>query len=331
MKKILILLICSIFLCGCNKFNIDDAVKKFEKIVNDTTNYTMEGTMEIVNNEEIYTYDVEVDYMKGDFYKVRLLNKSNDHEQIILKNEEGVYVITPSLNKSFKFQSDWPNNSSQTYILSSLLNDLKFDESREMLDSSSKYVLKSKVNYPNNSNLVNQKLTFDKNMKLEKVEVFNEEGNIQIKFIVKILDLKAENKMDTFSLDSIIDKTEVRKTQETGVLEEIIYPMYIPNGTKYSGEEKVKNENSERVILTYTGEKPFIMIEETSYIPDDIEVRAVNGELVSYGNIVGVLTDTSLNWSNNNIEYYLISSSMNAEELLQIASSTSSVAVALQK
>ena len=36
--------------------------------------------------------------------------------------------MTPSLNKSFKFQSDWPYNSSQAYIMSSILKDLEDDD-----------------------------------------------------------------------------------------------------------------------------------------------------------------------------------------------------------
>ena len=40
-----------------------------------------------------------------------------------------VYVVTPSLNKSFKFQSEWPSNSSQSYLLNPLLNDVKTDSS----------------------------------------------------------------------------------------------------------------------------------------------------------------------------------------------------------
>ena len=55
-------------------------------------------------------------YLKKDKFRVGLTNKTNNHEQIILKNDDGVYVITPSLNKSFKFQSDWPYNNSQIYL-----------------------------------------------------------------------------------------------------------------------------------------------------------------------------------------------------------------------
>lgn len=328
MKKLLFILLCSILVVGCGKVDSEKALEEFETKVTNSDNYTLTGTMEIINNEDVYNYEVNVSYLKGDYYKVNLVNTNNNHEQVILKNDEGVYVITPSLNKSFKFQSDWPKNSSQTYILDSLLSDLKNDANRELLEEGDKLILKSSVNYPNNSNLVSQTVTFNKEMDLEKVEVFNDAGVAQITLVVTELNLKANNTKEIFNLSNIIQESDVdTETETTGTIENIIYPMYVPTGTTYSSEEKITNESSERVILTYTGEKPFIMIEETAQVPDETEITAVNGELVTYGNIVGVMTDTSLNWTSNGMEYYIVSSNMNAEELLQIAASTATVAV----
>ena len=328
MKKLLFILLCSILVVGCGKVDSEKVLKEFETKVTNSDNYTLTGTMEIINNEDVYNYEVNVSYLKGDYYKVNLINTNNEHEQVILKNDEGVYVITPSLNKSFKFQSDWPNNSSQTYILDSLLSDLKNDANRELLEEGDKLILKSSVNYPNNSNLVSQTVTFNKEMDLEKVEVFNDAGVAQITLVVTELNLKANNTKEIFNLSNIIQESDVdTETETTGTIENIIYPMYVPTGTTYSSEEKITNESSERVILTYTGEKPFIMIEETAQVPDETEITAVNGELVTYGNIVGVMTDTSLNWTSNGMEYYIVSSNMNAEELLQIAASTATIAV----
>ena len=54
--------------------------------------YYIEGKMEIINNEDIYKYDVKVSFKEKDYYKVSLKNESNSHEQIILKNDDGVYV-----------------------------------------------------------------------------------------------------------------------------------------------------------------------------------------------------------------------------------------------
>ena len=50
--------------------------------------------MEILSNEETFTYSIEANYLKGDYYKVTLVNQTNNHEQIILKNSDGVYVMT---------------------------------------------------------------------------------------------------------------------------------------------------------------------------------------------------------------------------------------------
>ena len=100
--------------------------------------------MEILSNEETFTYSLEASYLKDDYYKVTLVNQTNNHEQIILKNKEGVYVVTPTLNKSFKFQSEWPSNSSQSYILSSLLNDMKKEDKISVEEQDKNYIVKTK-------------------------------------------------------------------------------------------------------------------------------------------------------------------------------------------
>ena len=150
-----------LLLFGCNKTSSSKVISEYKKALK-TDQYEVVGQMDIVSNEEMYHYDVKVDYMEGDYYKASLVNKDNNHEQIILKNESGVYVITPELNKSFKFQSEWPYNSSQAYILSSLLKDLENDSNVLVEERNDEYILTSSVNYPNNSSLISQKITFGK-------------------------------------------------------------------------------------------------------------------------------------------------------------------------
>ena len=50
--------------------------------------------MEIINHEDTYTYQVKVSYQKNDYYKIELTNTLNNHEQVILRNDDGVYVDT---------------------------------------------------------------------------------------------------------------------------------------------------------------------------------------------------------------------------------------------
>ena len=96
MKKILkVVLIISIFLiAGCDTKNESNILNKMDKKLKDANSYYLEGEMKIINNEDTYTYDVKVSYQKHDYYKIELTNTLNNHEQVILKNDEGVYVIT---------------------------------------------------------------------------------------------------------------------------------------------------------------------------------------------------------------------------------------------
>jgi len=96
MKKILkICCILAVFLLiGCGIYNQDDVIKDLTKKIDSAKSYLVEGKLEIINNEDTYTYDITVSYQTGDYYKVKLVNQTNNHEQIILRNDEGVYVET---------------------------------------------------------------------------------------------------------------------------------------------------------------------------------------------------------------------------------------------
>ena len=96
-----------------------DVVDKLTSNLEDAKSYYATGVMEVDNNGQVYQYNVEVAYQKPENYKVTLKNETTNNEQIILKNDEGVFVLTPALNKQFKFQSDWPLSSSQVYLYQS--------------------------------------------------------------------------------------------------------------------------------------------------------------------------------------------------------------------
>ncbi len=65
--------------------------------------------MEMLENDELKSYQVTSTYANikdKDYYKVELYDKSLNQSQIIVRNQEGVFVLTPSLNQAFQFQSD---------------------------------------------------------------------------------------------------------------------------------------------------------------------------------------------------------------------------------
>ena len=326
MKKLsLCLLILGCFLLtGCGKNSEGDILKKLEKQIENNKGYIFTGSLEILNNDDIYKYDVESAYKEDNYYKVSLKNISNDHEQIILKNDDGVYVLTPSLNKSFKFQSDWPYNNSQVYLLQSIVNDLENDDERTFKNEDGKYVFTSKVNYPNNRNLVKQKVTFNDKLELEEVIVLDSDEIPAMTLKVESIDYKPSFKDNYFDLNEIMNTVEVEDSVvETGVMDDIIYPLVLPEGTKLTSEEKVQLGEGERVILTFSGDKPFLLVEETVNVLDEFTVIPTMGEPFMVMDSIGALSDNSVNFTSGGINYYIVSDVMSQDELLEIANSIS--------
>lgn len=321
MKKILLISIMglSLLLTACGgKKNILDTF--YEKIEN-TSSYYINGELEISNNEDTYTYDVKVSYKKDDLFKVSLKNKTNNHEQIILKNTEGVYVLTPSLNKSFKFQSEWPYNNSQIYLLQTIMEDIKGDEEREVKEGDNGYVITSKVEYSNNHELVKQSVYLDREGNITNVNVLNEDGMAMMKMKFNSIEYNYKFEDNYFVLD---ENMQVGKIEESSSqIDETIYPMYLPTNTYLSNQSKVSTEDGERVILTFAGDSSFMLVQENAKPSKEMEIITVYGDPCMIGDTIGVLTDTTATWTSNGIEYYIVGTDVSAKELVTIASSIS--------
>lgn len=322
MKKIVLcLILLLVFVTGCGKYDKDDALKDLEKKI-DNNSYYLEGNLEIVNNDEVYNYEVKSSYKKEDNYKVTLLNKANNHEQVILKNSEGVYVVTPALNKSFKFQSDWPYNNSQIYLLQSVINDIKSDNKKDFKKEKDGYIFTTQVNYPNNRKLIKQDIYMDKKLNIKKIKVYDENGIALMTMKYNKIDYNPTFKKNYFSLNKVVESvSQQEKVKQVAVIDDNIYPLALPTGTKLSNEEKVAKTNGERVILTFEGEKPFLLVEETANVFDEFTVIPTNGDPYILQDSIGVLGDNSLNWTTGGIEYYIVSDVLNQSELIEIASS----------
>lgn len=423
LKLIFLISIFSLALVGCGVKNADNVIDKIAKKQKNSTSYYVKGTMEIVNNEDTYKYNVEVSYKQKDYYKVELVNTLNNHEQVILRNDEGVYVVTPSLNKSFKFQSDWPYNNSQIYLLGSVIEDLTEDEDRVFKTKNDGYYFQSSVDYPNNKSLVKQNVYVDKDYKITKVEVTNKEGKVQITMnfdkviynkkyasdyfeLSKLINVKEErnnsstttqnnsanksesNKTTTQNQDqnkttneqnngtgnnvtnnntnsntnnntSSNNKTENNnsqttsdnaksseqsqtennqktessfkesksntktKTKKTATIDDVIYPMYLPTNTTLANKEVIDTKDGQRLILTFEGDNPFVLVEETISYADEGLIIPVSGSLDFLTDVIGVINDNSVSFDSNGIGYYIVSDKLNKTELVNIARSIS--------
>ena len=332
-------------LAGCGKNSKENILKQWSKKVDSYDNYLMEGTLKIYRNEDLYTYKLESSYMKEDYYRVSLTNKTNNHEQIIIRNKNGVYVVTPSLNKSFKFQSEWPYNNSQIYLLQPIISDLENDSKLSFEEKNKTYIFSSKVNYINDKNSIKQKVYLSKDLILKKVEVIDDNNNTIM--LLKVNKFKTNNNFDNnyfkvvdnysnnnkqidnntnkeeksnIKKEDIENNKEENKTKKTSVNDEILYPMYVPVNTYLNTQDVMKLDNGSRTILTFSGNSPFTLMQ--SPISNDT-INYLNADPVMVLDKVGAVGKNEVSWIDDNKEYYVTSEVLSSNELVKIAESMS--------
>lgn len=236
-------------------------------------------------------------------------------------------MLTPTLNKSFKFQSKWPYNNSQSYLYQSVLEDMKNDNDLTMEKDGSNYVFTSTVNYKNNASLTHQKIVVDKNFNIKRVTVYDEDENAQIKVSFNNIDMNAKFDDDYFVLEqnmqASLTTSEGEIEEEMSELEEAVYPMYLPEGTYLDTEKTVELDEGSRIILTFAGSSSFMLVEETAVKEDEMSVVPTSGDLEIIKDVIAIVDDTSVSFISDGVEYYLVSSDLSSEELVTVAKSIS--------
>ena len=199
--------------------------------------------------------------------------------------------------------------------------------------------MKAKVNYPNNSDLTYEKLYFDKDMSLWKVEVYDKEDIVNIKVEFSSIDLKANLKEEDFLLENLIDqnieeekentntnnKTDCENeecdTKSSNILDSVIYPLYIPSETYLSNSEEIDTDEGNRMILTFAGDKNFVLIEEVASVSSEFEIIPVYGDPIMLSDTIAAKSANSMSWTSDNVSYYLTSTDLSTEEMVTIAES----------
>ena len=73
--------------------------------------------------------------------------------------------------------------------------------------------------------------------------------------------------------------------------------------------------------MTFDGEKPFLLVEETVSVFDELTIVPTNGEPYLLQDTLGTLTNNSITWTSGSMDYYLVSDVLSQQELIEIAQS----------
>ena len=150
------------------------------------------------------------------------------------------------------------------------------------------------------------------------VQILNDNDIVQMDMKFNNIDYNATFDDAYFTLNG---NMKVSDEKVSNIIEDIVYPMYLPTNTHLSNQEKVATLNGERVILTFDGENPFMMVQETASVSEEFLTIPIYGEPYVVTGTVGALSDSSITWSNNGMDYYVTSKNLSQEQLVTIANS----------
>jgi outer membrane lipoprotein-sorting protein len=203
-----IALLMTVLLAGCGSKNADSIVKDLDKVVSKMESYQGSGTMILHTGQQPLEYKVEVWYQKPQLYRISLTNAKRDITQIVLRNEEGVFVLTPQLNKSYRFQSEWPDNQGQVYLYQTLVQSILVDNTRQFTTDKDNYVFDVMAGNYQNGSFARQKIWLAQNNYAPKhVEVSDTNANVMV-----------EVNFDTFEFGKKFDKSAFDMDKNMGIV-----------------------------------------------------------------------------------------------------------------
>ncbi|HEY4579206.1 MAG TPA: outer membrane lipoprotein carrier protein LolA [Savagea sp.] len=312
-----------LLLAACGSTSEEKVLEKVEKKLKDTKSYRMEAEMKMHTGKDVRSYNIDVIHQKeaSDFFRVTLMNEADG--QVILKNEEGVFIFTPNSNKSFKFQTDWPENSSQPYLYQSIVRDVLVDDEAVMTETDDHYLFDVKTNYEHQSNLPYQQVFIDKKTWMPvAVNVLDQDKNTLIEVSLTNVETNIAIDPEEFQQETIQKEftNEVAAVaEEAETVLEVKYPL-LTFGATLEEQEDVELDDGKRVIMTFKGENPFTFIQEKQ-IASEMTTKEVAGELVELGDKFGAMYPNTIEWTEGGVDYYLASESLTESELLEVAQS----------
>ena len=294
--------------------------KKADQVFNDLNSYTLKGEMEINKGEDIKNYMMEINFKKAEndqYFKVSLFDKNLNQEQILLRNKEGVFVITPSLNQIFKFEGEWPLNSPKPYLIQTMYDIIKQEDSTSEKTKEGT-LIKSKVNYPNNKTYKNQEILFDKESKPISVHIYDDAQTLQLQILFSNVEYNNDIKDEIFDSPKNLDNTV-----SSSILTEQDLPLYPVSvfGGKLIKSNTYEVNGEARHILEYDGERSFTVVQTLKKPEDDTQTVFKSGEMIDTIEMVGFYDGGSCLGYYQNLEMNIYSQELSVDEMMTVMSS----------
>ena len=328
-RIVVILLIVGLLAFGAYKmfFNKNNNVEhNVQETLNNLDGYYMEASMEFYKGEDSRKYDVKVSYKKdsNNLFRVSMYDKASEQEQIILKNSDGVYVLTPALNQAYKFKGDWPLNGHKPYLYHSMVETMQSKCDISKINEG--YLVVSTPEFKNMPSWSRQEMKMTKEYKPEWVHIYDNNNDVAVKISFTKVEFNPTFAENYFDVDANMSESRNNLTEtSSSIVKEL--PLYPVNADVDASLKEVSNitvNNGTQVMLTYSGKQGFTILEANAKSNEELVVEEINGEIVDIYGIFGYTTSNSninkLYFTHNGVSYLIYSDRESVATLVEIAS-----------
>ena len=315
---VLVVVVVAAFKIFFNNENVEDLATKLN---DELEEYSLKGTMELTNGEEVRNFNVEVGYEKQedtDNFKVSLIDTNINQEQLIIRNNKGVFVLTPTLNQVYEFKGDWPLNTPKPYIYQSMLNAFKITHELEKLDDG--YLVTCFPEFSNKNQWYKEEIKFDKQLNPLLVNIYDKDDILRVKLVVTEFKKDTDFSDDYFDVDKNLEESKTTSMDVTSKLEDLpLYPSNVDLNASLKDSTVANIDGQEIHILTYGGEKPFTVVQRLLSQNEEVVSSTIEGEMIDLMNGVGFICDGTVICVYNGVEYKIYSDTLTVAELIEVA------------
>lgn len=286
------------------------------------TSYQLEATMELNNGEEQRNFTVNVSYAKKedkDLFRVSLYDTTINQEQIMLRNEEGVYVLTPTLNQVYQFKSGWPLNSAKPYIYQSLLE--VFDGEYTTQKVSDGIVVTSEPSYKNSPQYVKQEIKFTNDLVPLWVHLYDNQNNVLVNVTFTRVETGVEFSDDFFDLSKNMEESRENLSSSTGATFDDLPLMVTGADINVNVKDQTNaNIDGEKVyIMSYEGDAAFTVVQKIIEGSEEMSVTEIEGDLVLLVNGFASIDEDKVTYLYNGVECTIYGDNLTVANYISIA------------
>ena len=325
LKKILISIVILLLIgLGVWKifFNNESISDKIEDVTQNLNSYNIEANMELINGEEKRNFNVKVSYLKSenqDYFRVSLYDTNINQEQIMLRNKDGVYVLTPSLNQAYNFKSGWPLNSAKPYIYQSLLDVFKGNYDIQKLNDG--FVVTSEIEFKHSPAYTKQEVKFTNELVPLWVNLYNDKNEVLVKVTFTKVETNVSFEDDYFDVDKNMS-TARENIVSSSAKEEFELPLLLTGSNlniNLKDNVTTKIDGEELHMLVYEGDSNFTVIQKVCSSYTELEMIDTDGELVMTINGFAILEDNKVSYVYNDIEIVIYGNDMSVNTYFEVA------------